>query len=85
MGTLLVTYYTYMGMIDYESLAVDISLFVLAVLIGLCVAESTQLFPRLGLQITSVVFFVGFIALSLCKPALPLFYDKSRGTYDPVC
>jgi hypothetical protein len=84
-STLLVCYYTYMGIVDYESLVVDIVLFVLGVFVGLFVAESTPLYPRLGLQIAAVLFFVGFITLSLCKPALPLFYDRSHGTYDPVC
>jgi len=84
-STMLITYYSYMGIFDYESLGVDIVIFILSVLVGLLIAEDTPLYSKLELVIGAFLFFSSFITLSLSKPNLSIFYDKSHTTYGPVC
>jgi len=84
-STMLITYYTYMGIFDYESLAVDIIIFLLSLLVGLSIAEETELYSRFNTILCLVIFFVFFICMSLVKPELPLFFDKAHDTYGPVC
>jgi len=83
--TMLAVYYTYMGISAYESLVIDILIFLLSVFTGLLVAETSQLFSRFCLSISAVLFFIGFVTLSLARPSLPLFFDKNHSTYGPVC
>ena len=83
--TMLVTYYTYMGIFDFEWLPIDVFIFLVSVFAGLLISELYMGGSRLCLFGSIFIFFSCFIFLSIFKPALPLFFDKAHGTYDIVC
>lgn len=83
--TMLVLYYTYMGIFDYECLPVDIFIFLVSVFAGLLLSELYLWSSRLCLFSSILLFFFCFICLSIFKPALPLFFDEAHETYEVVC
>jgi hypothetical protein len=88
--TIVVLYYAYTTIIGHGLLAVDIAIFVVAVIVGQLVSYKVLAAPPLSERfnrfapIALVVLAILFVLFTFCPPQFPLFRDSVTGGYGIV-
>jgi hypothetical protein len=85
--SIIVLYYTYTGIIGYNLLAIDISIFFISVILGQLVSYKLLIKSPLSKYYNSIslgillLLIVVFSTLTFIPPHIPLFKDSKSGLY----